>query len=151
MNLGQVSFIITWGIRMSKVFNNSFITCWKIQFQIRSKHGSHSVTHSYPSYSFKYTPDTEVILLLIQISTPRYSFRYALDTVAILSLIQILVTVKIHSRHGCHSDTHSDSDTTQICSRHGRHSDTHSDSNFRYSTDTLTDAILILIQLSHTV
>ena len=31
VNSGQVSFIFTWGIRMSKVFNNSFITCWKLR------------------------------------------------------------------------------------------------------------------------
>ena len=30
-NLIQDSFIITWGIRMSKVFNHSFTTCWKLQ------------------------------------------------------------------------------------------------------------------------
>ena len=37
------------------------------------------------------------------------------------------------------------SDTVQICSIHGCHPDTHSDSNFRYAPDT--DAILILIQI----
>ena len=38
----EIIYITTWGIRMSKVFNNSFITCWKIRS--------------------RYAPDTVVIL-----------------------------------------------------------------------------------------
>ena len=79
-------------------------------------------------------------------------YRYAPDMDAILILIQIQLsnTVQIRSRHGCHSDTHSNSDfqiqyryapdtdaillliqiqspdTTQIRSRHGHHSETYS-------------------------
>ena len=105
-------------------------------------------------------------------------YRYAPDTNAILILIQLSDTVQIRSKYGCHPDTHSDSDfryssdtlqtrmpfwysfklqptdAVQIRSRRGRHSDTHSnsssdtmqirsrhrchsDSTFKYSTDTL--------------
>ena len=54
------------------------------------------------------------------------------------SIICNLDTIQIHSRHGCHSDTYSDSssDMVQIRSRHECHPDTHSDSAFRYSSDT---------------
>ena len=55
-----------------------------------------------------YTPDTEVILLFIQIQV-RIQLRDAPDTDVILLLIQIqsLDTVQIRSRHGYHSDTYS--------------------------------------------
>ena len=73
---------------------------------------------------YKYTPDAEVILLLIQIQIQfrygchpdTYSYfnyqiqiRYAPDAKAILFLIHIklLDTVQIHSRHECHSATYS--------------------------------------------
>ena len=72
---------------------------------------------------YRYTSDTEVILILIQVSShdtvqirSRHGFhsvtysdfpqlRYAPDTVAILSLIQI--QVQIHSRHESHFVTYS--------------------------------------------
>ena len=130
--------------------------------QIRSRYGSHSVNHSdlFPGpemlqtrmsfcrlfrfqiqIQYKYTPDTEVIMLFIQKSN--------------------IVTTRICSRHGRHSISQTDSvsryssdtfqtqmsswysfrfnlsDTIQIRFRHGCHPDTHSDSTFRYSSDTL--------------
>ena len=46
---------------------------WPLHQQFDSprciRHRNHSVTYSDPSYSLRYTADTEVILLLIQIST----------------------------------------------------------------------------------
>ena len=101
--------------------------CYSFRFQnsdtvrIRSRHGCHSDTHS--DFKFRYSTDT------LQTRMPFwYSFRfnfqiqyvYAPNTDAILILIQI-----------------SSSDTIWICSRHGFHSDTHSDFKFRYSTSTL--------------
>ena len=106
-----------------------------------SRHERLSVAYSdfRSQLQFGYTPDTEVILLLIQISTSD--------------------TVQIHSRHGCHSITHSNlfpspeilqtrmsfcclfrfqvSDTIRIHFRHGSHSDTHSDLTCRYISNTL--------------
>ena len=82
-------------------------------------------------------------------------FRYAPETNAILILIQISSsdTVQIRSKHGFHFDTHSksasrySSDTMHIRSRHGYHSDTPLDAilkiHYRYAPDS--DAILILI------
>ena len=81
---------------------------------------------------YEYTPDTEVIMLLIPIS---YSD-----------------TIWIHPGHGGHSITHLEfkvkiqyGDTP----RHGSHSITHSDFNnqiqIRYAPDT--EAILFLIQI----
>ncbi|CAI8609586.1 unnamed protein product [Vicia faba] len=69
--------------------------------------------------------------MLIQISS-QDTLRYTPDADAILSLIQI-----------------SDSDTVRIHSRYGSHSITHSDYSYRHSLDTLqdTDAILLLIQI----
>ena len=78
--------------------------------QIRSRHGFHSDTHS--DSAFKNSSD------MLQIRMPfwysfrfnfQIQFRYAPDADAILILIQNQLpnTVQIHSRHGCHSDTHS--------------------------------------------
>ena len=61
----------------------------------------------------------DTIMILVQIQL-QIQYRNAPDTDVILILIQIQL-----------------SDTVQIRSRHGRHSDTHSDSTFRYITDTL--------------
>ena len=63
---------------------------------------------------------------------------------------QLSDIVQIRSKHGRHSDAHSEqlSDTVQIRPRHGYHSDTHSGLtfkiHFRYAPDT--DAILIFTQ-----
>ena len=57
---------------------------------------------------YRYTPDTEVILLFIHIQV-QLQLGYAPDTDAISLLIQIqsLDTVQIRSRYGHHYDTHS--------------------------------------------
>ena len=89
---------------------------------------------------FRYAPDTDAFLILIQIQLLRYSsdtlqtrmpscysfkfkfqiqFRHAPNTDAILILIQTQL-----------------SDIVQIHSRYRFHSDTHSDSTFRYNPDT---------------
>ena len=104
-----------------------FCYSFRFQVQICSRHGCHSVTHS--DFKFRYAPDTNVILILIRITTYRYStdtlqtrmpfwylfgvqiqiqFRYAPNADAILILIQTQL-----------------SDTDQTRFRHGRHSDTH--------------------------
>ena len=53
---------------------------------------------------YGYTPDTEVILLLIQNSKVQIQYRYTPDTEVILLLIQISYsdTIWIHSIHGSH-------------------------------------------------
>ena len=103
--------------------------------RIRSRQGCHSDTHSYFNIKiqYRYAPDKDAIMILIQISTSD--------------------TVQICSRQGCHSDTHSDLNfkiksiytpnteaillfiqiTVQIRSRHDGHSVAHSNS----SLDTL--------------
>ena len=61
-----------------------------------------------------------------------YSFRYSSDTLQTRKPFwySFRFQPQIHSRHGSHSDTHSDFnliDTAQIRSRHISHSNTHSD------------------------
>ena len=78
--------------------------------QIRSRHGSHSVTYS--DLLFKYnldTPQTRLPFYHLFLLFPQP--RDAPDADAILSLIQISDsdTIQIHSRHGSHSVIHSDS------------------------------------------
>ena len=119
---------------------------------------------------YGYNPDTEFILLLIQISTSD--------------------TVQIRSRHGFHSATHSElipntqllhiqmflcyPSGIQIHSRHDSHSDIHSKFKYSYNSDTLqtrtpffcsyrlslqiqfkcipnTDTILMLILLTYNI
>ena len=81
--------------------------------QIRSRHRGHSDTHS--QSILRYNSDTLQTRMPLWYSL-RLNFQiqyiYAPDTDAILILIQIQTsdTIRIHSRHGCHSDTHSDSD-----------------------------------------
>ena len=111
---------------------------------MRSKHGCHSNTHS----TLRYSSDTLQTWMSSWYSFRfnfQIQFRYAPDTNAILILIQnqLSDTVQIRSRHGCHPDTHpnSNSDTIQIRSRHECHSNTHSDSTLKCSKDTLQTRI----------
>ena len=135
---------------------------------MRSKCGYHSNTHSDFNFQiwYRYAPDTNAILILIQISTIRYildtlqtwkpfyfsfrfnyhiHFRYTPNTEVIFSLMQI--QVQICTIHGCHSVTYSDfssPDTLQT-----RKSFCHlfrSQLQFRYTPDT--EVILLLLQTS---
>ena len=85
----QIPVTVSDTLQTRKSFYYSFRIQGQDTVRIHSRHESHSVTHTdlNPSYSFRYTPDTEVILLLIQFSTSD--------------------TIQIHSRHDSHSDIHS--------------------------------------------
>ena len=112
-----------------------------------SRHGSHSISHSDSTINlkFRYTPDMEVIL----------------------SLVQIPITVRIHSRHGSHSATHTDLNfryspdmlqtrlpfchSFRVYPQHTVAPYTDIPLSSRYNTDTLQDmeVILLFIQISY--
>ena len=123
-------------LQIRKPFYFSFRFNYQFQVQIHFRHGSHSVPYSDPSYSLdilqtrksfcysyrsqlqvqsRYAPDTDAIMLLIQIQTSRYST----DT-----LQTRMPFWPLHQKF----------DSPQ-CSRHESYSVTYSDPS--YSSDTL--------------
>ena len=85
---------------------------FQIQCGYTPRHGSHSAIHSDLLFQIQYgyTPDTAVILLLIQTST----IRYRLETLQTRKpfyfsfRLNYQLQVQIHSRHVSHSVTYPD-------------------------------------------